>query len=83
MGYMFSYSGYRHVKPSVERSIDRQNLDNLHEDVVSNPKKLNMSESTRKVLSMKPDQGPSIKKIKEYLGGKSKRKTRKKHRKKK
>jgi len=84
---MFDNSGYTYEEPSIERSKqrnrDKQNLVNLHEDVVSNPKKLKMSESTRKVLSLKPDQGPSIKKIKEYLGGKSKRKTRKNHRKKK
>ena len=71
---MFNNSGYTHEEPSVERSKqriqDKQNLDNLHEDVVSNTKKLNMSESTRKVLSLKPEQGPGIEYIKEFLVGK-------------
>lgn len=79
MGDMFNNSGYTHEQPSVERSKqriqDKQNLDNLHEDVVSNTKKLNMSESTRKVLSLKPEQGPGIENIKEFLGGKKVKKT--------
>ena len=76
---MFNNSGYTHEEPSVERSKqriqDKQNLDNLHEDVVSNTNKLNMSESTRKVLSLKPEQGPGIENIKEFLGGKKVKKT--------
>lgn len=80
---MFNNSGYTHEQPSVESSKqriqDKQNLDNLHKDVVSNTKKLNMSESTRKVLSLKPEQGPGIENIKEFLGGK---KVKKKHSKK-
>ena len=71
---MFNNSGYNLKEPNVERSKqriqDKQNLDNLHEDVVSNTNKLNMSESTRKVLSLKPEQGPGIEYIKEFLVGK-------------
>lgn len=71
---MFNNSGYTQEEPSVERSKqriqDKQNLDNLQEDVVSNTKKLNMSESTRKVLSLKPDQGPGIEYIGVFLVGK-------------
>lgn len=71
---MFNNSGYTLEEPNVERSKkriqDKQNLDNLHKDVVSNTKKLNISESTRKVLSLKPEHGPGIESIKEFLGGK-------------
>lgn len=76
---MFNNSGYTHEEPSVERSKqriqDKQNLDNLHEDVVSNTKKLNMSESTRKVLSLKPEQGPGIEHIGVFLVGEKGKKT--------
>jgi surface protein len=69
---MFNNSGYKHKEPNVERSKDKQNLDNLHKDVVS--KELNMSDPTRKVLSFKP--GPGSKYIESFFGGKKVKKTR-------
>jgi surface protein len=71
---MFNNSGYKHKEPNVERSKDKQNLDNLHKDVVS--KELNMSDPTRKVLSFKPGQGPGSKYIERFFGGKKVKKTR-------
>jgi len=74
---MLNNSGYTHEEPSVERSKqriqDKQNLDNLHKYVVSNTRKLNMSNMsvpTRKVLSLKPGQGPGVGYVGEFLGGK-------------
>jgi len=73
---MFNNSGYTHEQPSVERSKqriqDKQNLYNLHKYVVSNTRKLNMSnmpESTRKVLSLKPEQGPGFEYVGKFLVG--------------